>query len=77
MPNADNFQLHIYAALAEQEREFISAHIRHLQYYSNEADDSSQPKPDIGLTRSGDRRARQTRSWANRPECSVKPQSRH
>lgn len=25
MPNADNFQLHIYAALAEQEREFISA----------------------------------------------------
>jgi len=24
MPNADNFQLHIYAALAEQEREFIS-----------------------------------------------------
>lgn len=25
MPYADNFQLHIYAALAEQEREFISA----------------------------------------------------
>lgn len=25
MPNADKFQLHIYAALAEQEREFISA----------------------------------------------------
>lgn len=25
MPNADNFQLHIYAALAEQERSFISA----------------------------------------------------
>ncbi|MBO9399744.1 recombinase family protein [Shimia sp. R9_3] len=25
MPNADNFQLHIYAALAQQEREFISA----------------------------------------------------
>ncbi|MCZ4367542.1 recombinase family protein [Sulfitobacter dubius] len=25
MPNADNFQLHIYAALAEQERDFISA----------------------------------------------------
>ncbi|MDA5556736.1 recombinase family protein [Shimia sp. MMG029] len=25
MPNADNFQLHIYAALAEQERAFISA----------------------------------------------------
>lgn len=25
MPNAENFQLHIYAALAEQEREFISA----------------------------------------------------
>ena len=25
MPNADNFQLYIYAALAEQEREFISA----------------------------------------------------
>lgn len=25
MPHADNFQLHIYAALAEQEREFISA----------------------------------------------------
>lgn len=25
MPQADNFQLHIYAALAEQEREFISA----------------------------------------------------
>ncbi|MEY8240815.1 MAG: recombinase family protein [Cycloclasticus sp.] len=24
MPHADNFQLHIYAALAEQEREFIS-----------------------------------------------------
>ncbi len=24
MPNADNFQLHIYAALAEQERDFIS-----------------------------------------------------
>ncbi|WP_250395364.1 recombinase family protein [Synechococcus sp. MU1655] len=24
MPNADKFQLHIYAALAEQEREFIS-----------------------------------------------------
>jgi DNA invertase Pin-like site-specific DNA recombinase len=24
MPNADNFQLHIYSALAEQEREFIS-----------------------------------------------------
>ena len=24
MPNADNFQLHIYAALAQQEREFIS-----------------------------------------------------
>jgi len=24
MPDADNFQLHIYAALAEQEREFIS-----------------------------------------------------
>lgn len=28
MPNADNFQLHIYAALAEQEREFISARTR-------------------------------------------------
>lgn len=25
MPHADKFQLHIYAALAEQEREFISA----------------------------------------------------
>jgi len=25
MPNADKFQLHIYAALAEQERDFISA----------------------------------------------------
>jgi DNA invertase Pin-like site-specific DNA recombinase len=25
MPHADNFQLHIYAALAEQEREFIGA----------------------------------------------------
>jgi len=25
MPHADNFQLHIYAALAEQERQFISA----------------------------------------------------
>ena len=25
MPNADHFQLHIYAALAEQERKFISA----------------------------------------------------
>ena len=25
MPYADNFQLHIYAALAEQERQFISA----------------------------------------------------
>jgi DNA invertase Pin-like site-specific DNA recombinase len=25
MPNADKFQLHIYAALAEQEREFIGA----------------------------------------------------
>jgi DNA invertase Pin-like site-specific DNA recombinase len=25
MPNADNFQLHIYASLAEQERKFISA----------------------------------------------------
>jgi len=25
MPGADKFQLHIYAALAEQEREFISA----------------------------------------------------
>ena len=24
MPTADNFQLHIYAALAEQERNFIS-----------------------------------------------------
>jgi DNA invertase Pin-like site-specific DNA recombinase len=24
MPNADNFQLHIYAALAQQERDFIS-----------------------------------------------------
>ncbi|MGC4024174.1 MAG: recombinase family protein [Mesorhizobium sp.] len=24
MPNADNFQLHLYSALAEQEREFIS-----------------------------------------------------
>ena len=28
MPNADNFQLHIYAALAEQERKFISARTR-------------------------------------------------
>lgn len=25
MPNADNFQLHVYAALAEQERKFIAA----------------------------------------------------
>lgn len=28
MPNADKFQLHIYAALAEQEREFISLRTR-------------------------------------------------
>lgn len=28
MPHADKFQLHIYAALAEQEREFISARTR-------------------------------------------------
>jgi DNA invertase Pin-like site-specific DNA recombinase len=28
MPHADNFQLHIYAALAEQEREFISKRTR-------------------------------------------------
>jgi DNA invertase Pin-like site-specific DNA recombinase len=28
MPNADKFQLHIYAALAEQEREFISMQLR-------------------------------------------------
>jgi DNA invertase Pin-like site-specific DNA recombinase len=28
MPNADKFQLHIYAALAEQEREFISKRTR-------------------------------------------------
>jgi DNA invertase Pin-like site-specific DNA recombinase len=28
MPNADKFQLHLYAALAEQEREFISRRTR-------------------------------------------------
>jgi DNA invertase Pin-like site-specific DNA recombinase len=44
MPNADNFQLHIYAALAEQEREFISKRTKAALAIANEHHEDERKK---------------------------------
>jgi len=50
MPNADKFQLHIYAALAEQERDFISKRTKAaLAEVKRKAYDEGKPNPLGGL----------------------------
>ncbi|WP_417782559.1 recombinase family protein [Terasakiella pusilla] len=50
MPNADKFQLHIYAALAEQERDFISTRTKAaLAEVKRKAYEEGRPNPLGGL----------------------------
>lgn len=69
MPNADNFQIHIYAALAQQERDFISTRTKAaLAETKAKGTKLGSQRPDIKAMNQGKKDAAQERAEKYRYE---------